>query len=133
MSKQILISFLRGHKDLVTQKSFCLYLAETCYFAADGKLEGRIFVLRKFGFLDYHYSRMVWQSYEEDDYFEDHYSEQTLINSGAHTFRDSELQLMREPAPIRWRKGELIGAGAYGRVYMGMNLESGELIAVKQV
>eukprot|EP00850_Spirogloea_muscicola_P007432 SM000037S13567 [mRNA] locus=s37:673594:679218:- [translate_table: standard] len=40
---------------------------------------------------------------------------------------------MAEPAPIRWRRGELIGAGAYGRVYMGMNLESGELIAVKQV
>ncbi|GBG59479.1 hypothetical protein CBR_g38503 [Chara braunii] len=37
------------------------------------------------------------------------------------------------PAPIRWRKGELIGAGAYGRVYMGMNLDSGELLAVKQV
>ncbi|GMP56501.1 hypothetical protein CsSME_00020961 [Camellia sinensis var. sinensis] len=35
--------------------------------------------------------------------------------------------------PIRWRKGELIGCGAFGRVYMGMNLDSGELIAVKQV
>ncbi|KAJ4955583.1 hypothetical protein NE237_012366 [Protea cynaroides] len=35
--------------------------------------------------------------------------------------------------PIRWRKGELIGCGAYGRVYMGMNLDSGELLAVKQV
>ncbi|XP_047337916.1 mitogen-activated protein kinase kinase kinase NPK1 [Impatiens glandulifera] len=34
---------------------------------------------------------------------------------------------------IRWRKGELIGCGAFGRVYMGMNLDSGELIAVKQV
>ncbi|XP_068636823.1 mitogen-activated protein kinase kinase kinase NPK1-like [Aristolochia californica] len=34
---------------------------------------------------------------------------------------------------IRWRKGELIGSGAYGRVYMGMNLDSGELLAVKQV
>lgn len=34
---------------------------------------------------------------------------------------------------IRWRKGELIGSGAFGRVYMGMNLDSGELIAVKQV
>ncbi|KAH0992744.1 hypothetical protein GBA52_004227 [Prunus armeniaca] len=34
--------------------------------------------------------------------------------------------------PIRWRKGELIGSGAFGRVYMGMNLDSGELIAVKQ-
>ncbi|KAK1582437.1 hypothetical protein Q3G72_014963 [Acer saccharum] len=35
--------------------------------------------------------------------------------------------------PIRWRKGELIGCGAFGRVYMGMNLDSGELLAVKQV
>ncbi|GAB2266545.1 Mitogen-activated protein kinase kinase kinase npk1 [Dionaea muscipula] len=35
--------------------------------------------------------------------------------------------------PIRWRKGDLIGCGAFGRVYMGMNLDSGELLAVKQV
>ncbi|RWV85084.1 hypothetical protein BHE74_00035783 [Ensete ventricosum] len=34
--------------------------------------------------------------------------------------------------PIRWRKGELIGCGAFGHVYMGMNLDSGELLAVKQ-
>ncbi|KAG2694841.1 hypothetical protein I3843_08G159800 [Carya illinoinensis] len=37
------------------------------------------------------------------------------------------------PPPIRWRKGELIGCGAFGHVYMGMNLDSGELLAVKQV
>ncbi|KAL6194115.1 hypothetical protein ACLB2K_035199 [Fragaria x ananassa] len=40
----------------------------------------------------------------------------------------------KETAPlIRWRNGELIGCGAFGRVYMGMNLISGELLAVKQV
>ncbi|KAJ8766274.1 hypothetical protein K2173_022333 [Erythroxylum novogranatense] len=40
----------------------------------------------------------------------------------------------KEEVPsIRWRKGELIGSGAFGRVYMGMNLDSGELLAVKQV
>ncbi|XP_044498627.1 mitogen-activated protein kinase kinase kinase NPK1-like [Mangifera indica] len=38
-----------------------------------------------------------------------------------------------EAPPIRWRKGELIGSGAFGRVYMGMNLDSGELLAIKQV
>jgi len=38
-----------------------------------------------------------------------------------------------ENPPIRWRKGELIGAGAFGQVYLGMNLDSGELLAVKQV
>ncbi|PKU67505.1 Mitogen-activated protein kinase kinase kinase 3 [Dendrobium catenatum] len=34
---------------------------------------------------------------------------------------------------IRCRKGELIGCGAFGHVYMGMNLDSEELLAVKQV
>ncbi|XP_054800903.1 mitogen-activated protein kinase kinase kinase NPK1 [Prosopis cineraria] len=42
--------------------------------------------------------------------------------------------ITKESSPmIRWRKGELIGCGAFGRVYMGMNLDSGELLAVKQV
>ncbi|XP_056695963.1 mitogen-activated protein kinase kinase kinase NPK1 isoform X2 [Spinacia oleracea] len=38
-----------------------------------------------------------------------------------------------EAPPIRWRKGGLIGSGAFGRVYMGMNIDTGELLAVKQV
>eukprot|EP00898_Chlorokybus_atmophyticus_P008660 jgi/Chlat1/8796/Chrsp90S00886 len=37
------------------------------------------------------------------------------------------------PKPFRWRKGDCIGSGAFGRVYKAMNDESGELIAVKQV
>jgi mitogen-activated protein kinase kinase kinase ANP1 len=42
---------------------------------------------------------------------------------------------MEEEAPhqIRWRKGEMIGLGAFGQVFMGMNLDSGELLAVKEV
>lgn len=36
-------------------------------------------------------------------------------------------------SPIPSRKGEFIGCGAFGRVPMGMNLESGELLAVKEV
>ena len=35
--------------------------------------------------------------------------------------------------PVHWRRGELIGAGAFGRVYMGLNNETGQLMAVKQV
>ncbi|KAI8566229.1 hypothetical protein RHMOL_Rhmol02G0023900 [Rhododendron molle] len=47
---------------------------------------------------------------------------------------DASRSRRDEDAPtIRWRRGELIGCGAFGRVYMGMNLDSGELLAVKQV
>ena len=36
-------------------------------------------------------------------------------------------------APLRWTRGELIGSGAYGKVYIGLNQETGQLLAVKQV
>lgn len=35
--------------------------------------------------------------------------------------------------PIRWQLGGLIGEGGFGKVYMGMNLDTGEIMAVKQV
>ena len=34
---------------------------------------------------------------------------------------------------IRWKRGEMLGQGAFGVVYLGLNLSSGELMAVKQV
>jgi mitogen-activated protein kinase kinase kinase len=36
-------------------------------------------------------------------------------------------------ATFRWFKGQLIGKGTYGRVYLGMNATTGEFLAVKQV
>ncbi|KAL6942213.1 hypothetical protein ACO0QE_003381 [Hanseniaspora vineae] len=36
-------------------------------------------------------------------------------------------------APKNWLKGAKIGSGSYGNVYIGMNSETGELMAVKQV
>lgn len=35
--------------------------------------------------------------------------------------------------PISWTKGELVGQGAYGSVFVAMDNDTGELIAVKQV
>ncbi len=32
-----------------------------------------------------------------------------------------------------WRRGQLIGQGAYGKVYQGLELETGSLVAVKQI
>jgi len=39
-----------------------------------------------------------------------------------------------EPEPkIRWQRAELIGSGAFGRVYLGLNLDTGQLMAVKHL
>ncbi|EGG24316.1 protein serine/threonine kinase [Cavenderia fasciculata] len=35
--------------------------------------------------------------------------------------------------PIKWSKGQLLGRGGYGSVYLGLNVDNGELIAVKQL
>ncbi|KAJ7954923.1 Mitogen-activated protein kinase kinase kinase [Quillaja saponaria] len=69
-----------------------------------------------------------------------------LVDKIGSSIRKSRIGLFSQPSakalppvakddtpPIRWRKGEMIGCGAFGRVYMGMNLDSGELLAVKQV
>lgn len=36
-------------------------------------------------------------------------------------------------AIFKWVRGELIGKGTYGRVYLALNATTGEMIAVKQV
>jgi mitogen-activated protein kinase kinase kinase ANP1 len=33
--------------------------------------------------------------------------------------------------PILWQRGDLIGEGVFGKVYQGMNLNTGELLAIK--
>jgi len=55
--------------------------------------------------------------------------------NGAQPIRrqdDANNQTSR-PATFKWLKGELIGRGNYGKVYLAMNLTTGEMIAVKQV
>ncbi|KAI9799182.1 MAG: hypothetical protein M1833_004222 [Piccolia ochrophora] len=41
--------------------------------------------------------------------------------------------LPKRQATFKWIKGELIGKGTYGRVYLGMNATTMEFLAVKQV
>lgn len=40
---------------------------------------------------------------------------------------------IKRQATFKWFKGQLIGKGTYGRVYLGMNATTGEFLAVKQV
>ena len=39
----------------------------------------------------------------------------------------------RTTAIFKWVRGELIGKGTYGKVYVALNATTGEMIAVKQV
>ena len=39
----------------------------------------------------------------------------------------------KRQATFKWMKGQLIGKGTFGRVYLGMNTTTGDLLAVKQV
>ena len=34
---------------------------------------------------------------------------------------------------LKWWRGELLGEGTYGRVYLALNAETGKIMAVKQV
>lgn len=43
-----------------------------------------------------------------------------------------ELTSPRNGSLVKWRKGDLIGEGAFAKVYQCINLKSGELMAVKR-
>ena len=43
------------------------------------------------------------------------------------------LKIVADVAIFKWVRGELIGKGTYGRVYLALNVTTGEMIAVKQV
>ncbi|KAI0094930.1 Pkinase-domain-containing protein [Irpex rosettiformis] len=57
--------------------------------------------------------------------------DQALLPTSAGTPSDSSPGTAK---PIfRWVRGELIGKGTYGKVYLALNATTGEMIAVKQV
>ena len=50
----------------------------------------------------------------------------------AERIHNPAFQSSDEPK-IRWQRAELIGSGAFGRVYLGLNLDTGQLMAVKHL
>ena len=44
-----------------------------------------------------------------------------------------QVSIIQCPLANKWIKGALIGAGSFGKVYLGMEASSGLLMAVKQV
>lgn len=55
-------------------------------------------------------------------------------------YNPNEREVLEEPKPtpnayrkIQWKQGGIIGSGAFGKVSLGLNIDTGELLAVKQV
>jgi len=46
---------------------------------------------------------------------------------------DLETMPTRQSTPAEWKRGDVIGSGAFGSVYVALNVDTGELIAVKSV
>jgi hypothetical protein len=54
--------------------------------------------------------------------------------SGRRPFQSVDVFSQANKAcTIEWKRGEVIGKGSFGKVYLGMNTKSGEMIAVKQI
>jgi hypothetical protein len=53
--------------------------------------------------------------------------------AGLERLRSRVEQREAEPQPISWACGDCIGQGAFGKVVLGLNVATGELMAVKQV
>ena len=68
---------------------------------------------------------MCPRAYPESPASEDKPGERNVWHTGALAESDA-------PA-LSWVKGGLIGKGSYGRVYIALNVESGIMMAVKQV
>jgi len=86
-------------------------------------------------------SRSGSAKHNEEDEEEGHSSRRASTNeqtSPSTTRKGMQGDRRRSSQPVQknvgaWRRGHLIGQGAYGKVYQGFSLEDGSLIAVKQI
>lgn len=53
----------------------------------------------------------------------------SMLASADHT----SVQIRTIGRIVRWQRGNLIGSGSYGKVFLGMNIDTGGLFVVKQV
>jgi len=71
---------------------------------------------------------------DDDDDDEDDKEIDDLFKDGDKKYnKENSNNKEKKEEPIQWKKGGLIGVGAFGKVYEAMNSKTGELIAVKQV
>jgi serine/threonine protein kinase len=82
---------------------------------------------------------VAWQRKHCNDGYYDHSEAQDIL-----AFLDPQVLVelaksvdlaleARERQLVRWKRGELLGTGAFGRVYLGLNEADGTLMAAKQI
>ncbi|KXX76381.1 MAP kinase kinase kinase mkh1 [Madurella mycetomatis] len=57
----------------------------------------------------------------------------TTIPQDSLPTQNNRSSIPKRQTTFRWFKGQLIGKGTFGRVYLGMNATTGEFLAVKEV
>eukprot|EP00941_MAST-03F_sp_MAST-3F-sp1_P003140 g3140.t1 len=55
------------------------------------------------------------------------------MSGGVERSLSSHERSWVQPAPFTWQRGQLIGQGKYGRVYVTTNIENGDVMAMKEV
>ncbi|KAL2176601.1 uncharacterized protein P884DRAFT_202810 [Thermothelomyces heterothallicus CBS 202.75] len=60
-------------------------------------------------------------------------SQSTIPQDNLPTQQGNRDNIPKRQTTFRWFKGQLIGKGTFGRVYLGMNATTGEFLAVKEV
>ncbi|KAI0703621.1 hypothetical protein BC835DRAFT_1262731 [Cytidiella melzeri] len=72
---------------------------------------------------------------EQDDLEDEEEEDEDDLTEGIDTDEDDEPKayMSHGEKTIKWIKGALIGAGSFGKVYLGMDAATGLLMAVKQV
>jgi len=73
------------------------------------------------------------ESVEENEETEAETSLATLEEEFSSTMSLSSAEIRIIGSVHRWQRGNLLGSGSYGKVYMAMNSDSGEIFVVKQV
>lgn len=69
----------------------------------------------------------------------DSQAEASDIDDGYYTMAEKKLFEKPKPKPdntqfiVNWKKGSLLGSGGFGKVYLGLDNDTGAMFAVKEI
>ena len=76
---------------------------------------------------------LVMDHIDHDDGYYDEKERKLFERRGFASSVSDTMEQQSNISRMEWKKGDMLGRGAYGTVYMGLNQSSGELMAIKEV